>query len=503
MTNVTNSLSDLVIKSKNEQIRVRTIISALKHEDLVRRGIIPDLLYVTKQTSTKRYPGWIYKLKRDDVFSHYGIFMEDVVVSGILSNESTDYIKLWSKSGIKVSDSDISKSWGSYVNLANKFKLAFQGHINIQHGSELSYKSIQGHPDIMNDNWIIDVKTTQSFSKMAEESFLQILAYRALAVATGKQINYIGILLSMQQEILWYDVTGWDSSQYLQVLLQESKWCIRDQNLHNPESFVVEVNKLKSKPEKMVLAPNILGVFGFVLDNNISPLIGYHIRKHEEYPPNTPLQIYLGGNQSCKFVTKEQLDPIKDKCTPQHTVFVHAQLTINLCETKPWPVNLLRHELSSAQYVGAKGVVVHLGCRKTMTIEQGLKVMSENINKCLDRATEDCPLMLETPAGAGTILCSNLEDFIEFYKPYVNTNLKICVDTCHVFASGYDPAYYIQRWLSVYPGSIKLVHFNDSKERRGSRKDRHHPPGLGYIGFPRLWEVHEICRLEKIPMTQE
>ena len=77
------------------------------------------------------------------------------------------------------------------------------------------------------------------------------------------------------------------------------------------------------------------------------------------------------------------------------------------------------------------------------------------------------------------------------------------MDIAHIFGSGYDPFYYIQRWLRKYPNTIKLVHFNDSMEKRGSRLDRHYTPGLGCVGFQRMTEVHELCIKENIPMIVE
>ena len=57
------------------------------------------------------------------------------------------------------------------------------------------------------------------------------------------------------------------------------------------------------------------------------------------------------------------------------------------------------------------------------------------------------------------------------------------MDTCHVFASGYDPLEYLERWSEKHGAkSIGLIHLNDSKTPRNSHVDRHAYPGLGYIG---------------------
>ena len=80
---------------------------------------------------------------------------------------------------------------------------------------------------------------------------------------------------------------------------------------------------------------------------------------------------------------------------------------------------------------------------------------------------------------------------------------KICVDTCHVFASGYDPLIYLTNIQYNHPGSIALVHFNDSKGEKGCRKDRHAFPGDGHIGIDKMREIAEWCVEHKIPMIYE
>ena len=149
-------------------------------------------------------------------------------------------------------------------------------------------------------------------------------------------------------------------------------------------------------------------------------------------------------------------------------------------------------------------MVVHTGKYKDQDVESALNKMEISILKILDVATEGCPLIIETPAGQGTELCSGLTHFQTFYSRFKNDpRLKICIDSCHVFSAGYDPEYYLNNWITKYPGSVTVVHFNDSEVCRGSRVDRHFTPGLGYIGYKRLWAVHEICRQNNIPMVRE
>lgn len=65
--------------------------------------------------------------------------------------------------------------------------------------------------------------------------------------------------------------------------------------------------------------------------------------------------------------------------------------------------------------------------------------MKKNLLECLPLATKECPLLLETPAGQGTETLKAMKDFIEFVAEIADERLRICLDTCHVFACGHKP----------------------------------------------------------------
>ena len=216
----------------------------------------------------------------------------------------------------------------------------------------------------------------------------------------------------------------------------------------------------------------------------------------------TPVQIFL-SNPQVKVLFLLLILQLSQNMGPNTKLFVHAPYIINLCSDDSWPVERLRHELLACQQLGGKGVVVHTGKYKDQDIEIALNKMEASIRKVLDLATEQCPLLIETPAGEGTELCSGLTRFQSFYDRFSGTpNLKICIDSAHVWGASYDPEYYLNSWLTKRPGSIALVHFNDSGVCRGSRVDRHHQPGLGYIGYNRLWLFMKYVVKIILPMVQ-
>jgi deoxyribonuclease-4 len=100
-------------------------------------------------------------------------------------------------------------------------------------------------------------------------------------------------------------------------------------------------------------------------------------------------------------------------------------------------------------------------------------------------------LLLETPAGQGTELGIELEEFGKIWRGLpsrVRQHMGICVDTCHIFSAGYDirSKTGVKDWFRLFDHHIglknlKLVHLNDSKKPLNSRLDRHARMGDGYI----------------------
>jgi endonuclease IV len=83
-------------------------------------------------------------------------------------------------------------------------------------------------------------------------------------------------------------------------------------------------------------------------------------------------------------------------------------------------------------------------------------------------------LLLETPAGQGTELLKDFNDFINFYYSFTETEreyFKICIDTCHVWNAGYE----LREIIALVPdkNDIVCVHINNSKNEKGAKVDRH------------------------------
>jgi len=230
-----------------------------------------------------------------------------------------------------------------------------------------------------------------------------------------------------------------------------------------------------------------------------------------------PFQIYLRNPQNGRGKVKDD-DIIHSRNYINQnnlTVFVHSALCVNLAHpfTKKepnsdlWPIGIMIEDLSSCVKFNGKGLVIHCGSYTMYHVDVALNKFEASIRRILKYATISSPLILETCAGEGTDLCHQFQDLVNFYNRFNSeekTRLKICVDTCHVFAAGYMPSQFIKNWEQVFPDSIRLVHFNDSKNGINCRVDRHeyYMTSNPQIGED-LLEVAKYCSSHNIPMVTE
>jgi deoxyribonuclease-4 len=149
-------------------------------------------------------------------------------------------------------------------------------------------------------------------------------------------------------------------------------------------------------------------------------------------------------------------------------------------------------ELDRAGRLGIPSLVMHLGARGAESEETALERLIESVRLALEKSPGDGPmLLLETTAGQGTCLGRRFEHLARVLEAVDRPDrLAVCLDTCHIFAAGYD-----MRTPDAYETTIgefdrviglerlRLVHANDSKRELGSRVDRHVAIGAGEIGL--------------------
>jgi deoxyribonuclease-4 len=243
--------------------------------------------------------------------------------------------------------------------------------------------------------------------------------------------------------------------------------------------------------------------------------IGSHIKKCstlldtvKQVDGRAPYQIFLNGPQ-CSKISVSDLDIASTNLYIEENglnIYVHTPYILNLAsefKEGEWQYTLFRKYIEISCAIGAKGVVIHVAKHTKQSYENAITTMKKNLESFLEYASEQCPILLETPAGQGTETLKDMNEFCEFVQNFKDNRIRACVDTCHVFACGHDPLEYVTKMVTEYPSMLKLVHFNDSKDVCGSCLDRHAYIGTGHIGTQKMSSIAMYCNQIGIPMVVE
>jgi deoxyribonuclease IV len=202
-------------------------------------------------------------------------------------------------------------------------------------------------------------------------------------------------------------------------------------------------------------------------------------------------------------------------------LIVHDSYLINLASPKDelWEKSIaaFAHELERCQQLGIPYLVTHPGAHTGSGCDAGLQREAEALNRLLAEGVGgETMVLLETTAGQGTCLGGRFEELAWLLENVAYPErIGVCVDTCHIFAAGYDfrtPEGYaavFDRLIGLIGSQrIKAFHLNDSKGKLGSHLDRHTGIGEGEIGVegfrllvndPRFWELPMVIETPKEP----
>jgi len=241
----------------------------------------------------------------------------------------------------------------------------------------------------------------------------------------------------------------------------------------------------------------------------------------------------VGGNFIQIFIIKpgiknileydKKLDDLKDYLIKNNMkVVVHSSYLHNLArnwDKHSWWLNNLELEIKYAHNIGAIGIVVHFGKKLDLSINEAYNNMYTALIYIHNKTKEykDIKIFLETSTGQSSEICYKLEDLAYFYKKIsrnenkdIKNRIKLCIDTCHVFAAGYSlkTKKEVKLFLESFEELIglkyvKLIHLNDSKVNVGCQIDRHENIAKGYIGLKGLKYLFNYFRKLKIPTILE
>ncbi|MEJ9210024.1 deoxyribonuclease IV [Bacillus smithii] len=234
------------------------------------------------------------------------------------------------------------------------------------------------------------------------------------------------------------------------------------------------------------------------------------------YGANT-FMIYTGAPQNTR---RKKIEDLNIEAGRKHMeehgiteIVVHAPYIINIGNAKnpdtfQLGVDFLRSEIERTEAIGAKQIVLHPGAHVGEGPEVGIKKIIEGLNEVLTRE-QNVQIALETMAGKGSECGRTFEELAMIIDGVVhNDKLSICFDTCHTHDAGYPIVEDFDGVLEEFDRIIgidrlKVLHVNDSKNERGSRKDRHENIGFGHIGFKALHYIIYHPQLEDVPKILE
>lgn len=190
----------------------------------------------------------------------------------------------------------------------------------------------------------------------------------------------------------------------------------------------------------------------------------------------------------------------------------HAPYTLNICSsddrTKEFALEVMEDDLKRMEYLPGNFYNFHPGSHVKQGTEAGIEIIINALNKIIapDQSTI---VLLETMAGKGTEVGKTFEELKEIIDGVkLKEKIGICLDTCHVYDSGYDIVNDLDGVLGEFDKVIGLeklyaVHLNDSKNPFASGKDRHETIGNGHIGLKAIEKIINHPSLRRLPFFLE
>jgi deoxyribonuclease-4 len=200
--------------------------------------------------------------------------------------------------------------------------------------------------------------------------------------------------------------------------------------------------------------------------------------------------------------------------SPIDAVLIHAVYLLNCASEDPdirsKSLTSLTHSLRVGHQIGASGVVLHPGSAKTGHVGEAIARAGATIREAL-KESEGCELHLENTAGTGGTLGRSFDELAALLEASGGgKRLGVCLDSCHLLASGYDirtakgmGSTLREATRKLGGGKIRSLHLNDSQTPLGSNRDRHANLGAGELGEQGCMAFLSSPGLQKLPCVLE
>ncbi|MGC8479585.1 MAG: deoxyribonuclease IV [Candidatus Micrarchaeia archaeon] len=228
----------------------------------------------------------------------------------------------------------------------------------------------------------------------------------------------------------------------------------------------------------------------------------------------TTMQIFLSSPRiwTIKKPTKDEIQRFikKDNDSDIEPVFVHMPYLPNIAspkiDTYKRSIALISEIVDACSLLKIEYLILHLGSYLGEDKNKGMERVISAVNT-IKRSNNGVSILLENQAGQKNSVGSDIKDLNYIYKKIKTDEKGLCLDTCHLFAAGYDirKKEVVEDILREFGSdNIKVIHLNDAKHELGSFKDRHERIGSGYIGiegFKSFFSNKKICEKDFILET--
>jgi deoxyribonuclease IV len=196
------------------------------------------------------------------------------------------------------------------------------------------------------------------------------------------------------------------------------------------------------------------------------------------------------------------------------SVVIHAVYLINTAtrdeEIREKSLTSLIHALQLGDAIGADGVVLHAGSRKGDPVDEAIARSGELVREAL-AGSERCPVLYENTAGTQGPLGRDFDELARLVEAAgAGERIGVCLDCCHLFASGYEVLEPDQLGAvlddferRVGLGRLRCLHVNDSKVPLGANRDNHANVGEGEMGELGISTFLSEPRFEDLPALLE
>lgn len=255
--------------------------------------------------------------------------------------------------------------------------------------------------------------------------------------------------------------------------------------------------------------------------------IGAHVSISDGFPAAVATEVELGGNCGQLFVGSprgwavSEVDPEEaqqfSEAAQEADVgpwLIHGTYLINLATPKDdlgaRSVDTVQAELDAAAALGIPYYVFHPGAHTGAGERRGIANVATRLGE-LD-VPDGVTVLLENTAGSGTTVGRELDHLATMLTdaPLGSEHLGVCLDTCHLYAAGYDftteagmDELIEEVSATVGLDRIHYLHLNDSKHPLGSAKDEHEHIGDGEIGVEGIRRFVNHPALREMPMVLE